>query len=404
MIIDSPNTEASQYFQVLQRFFNYYRIPLSVISHTGETLYCFPDTDFGYVIPPHLIQLEVNRYHESNLDPLTPFMYSTPYNSLIAIIPLGDDKLLFVGPAFSQPFSISKAENVPSDLFSKPDLKNLERITSKLPLSDESYMADALSMLVLILHYKEIQPRNIIAANKLSIDQRTLLNTNNIIEQEYEKLLVFETQVEYFIESGKMENLEQVWKAFSVSVKGDLTEYLYTEHHFMIPLISSARQAALKTGAPREQVLSIFHSAISQIASRGSLSVNLRIIERTTYEMCSLVKKNKNMPFRTDVCLQCEKYIDEHLAWKITASDLAEHCGVDRSLIFDIFRKNYNVSLNEYIQQEKIRRAKLLLTHSDMPVSEIASILGYCSSSYFSKVFLEYAGTTPAKFRNSASF
>ncbi len=390
-----------QYYSVLKRFFTYFRIPLSVVNAQGETLYCFPQTEMGYIVPKNIIHEELDRYEEHYLDLYTPLMRNTPYNSMIAILGLPDANYLFVGPCFSLPFSADKANQIISDIYPIPELMKLQLITSKLPIVDEYYIADALSLLVLTVHYKDLPAEDIIQANHLIHFDRTVLQTNNMIEKEYGTLLQFELQIQYCIEHGKTENLERVWESFSVSIKENFQEYLYTELHFMIPLISSARQAALRSGAPQEEVLSIFHSAISHISSRGSMSVNLRTIERATYDMCNLVKKNKTMPFRSDVCLKCERYIDEHLTDKITATLLAEYCGVDRSLIFDIFRRNYNISLTEYIQQEKMRRAKMLLAHSTYPVSEIASILGYCSSSYFSKVFSKYCGSTPADFRNS---
>ncbi len=392
-----------QYFPVLKRFFTYFRIPLSVVNGQGETLYCFPQTDMGYIVPKNIIREELDRYEEQYHDLYTPVMRNTPYNSMIAILSLPDANYLFAGPCFSLPFSADKANQIISDIYPRNELEKLQHITSRLPIVDEHYIADALSLLVLTIHYKDLPAADIIQANNLVPSSKTVLQTNNLIEKEYGTLLDFELQIQYCIEHGKPEELERVWESFSVSIKENFQEYLYTEIHFMIPLISSARQSALRSGAPKEEVLSIFHSAISHISSRGSVSVNLRTIEMATYDLCNLVKKNKTMPFRSDVCLKCERYIDEHLTEKITAAMLADYCGVDRSLIFDIFRKNYDISLTEYIQQEKLRRAKMLLLHSTYPVSEIASILGYCSSSYFSKVFNRHCGTTPADFRNAGT-
>ena len=94
-------------------------------------------------------------------------------------------------------------------------------------------------------------------------------------------------------------------------------------------------------------------------------------------------------------------YIDDHISEKITAADIARHCGVDRSLIFDIFRKNYNLSLTDYIQKTRIRRAKVLLIHSRASIAEIATSLGFGSASYFSKVFSSFCGCTPKEYKKN---
>lgn len=387
------------FFYLLKRFFNYYRLPLSVINDKGKTLYCFPQEAGKYILPPAIMLKELNYYYVSHIDHYIPFLINAPYDSFIAIIPLPNKEFLFVGPSFSRPFSLSKIAKFTNKTVKKADFAKLQEITMRLPLVDEGYLTDALSFLALLIHHKEITPQEILSANNITNNPKTVFDVSHIIEVEYEELLLFEAQVQSYVQAGQDKALSKLWKEFSVSVKEEVMEYMYSEHHLMIPLLSSARHAALLGGAPREDVISIFHSTISQISSRGSLSVNLKTVERATYDLCELVKKNKSIPFRTDLCMKCEHYIDEHLEEKITASDIAEYCGVDRSLVFDIFRKNYNISLTEYIQKEKMRRAKVLLLHSTIPISEIASSLGFCSGSYFSKVFCSYFNCKPTEYR-----
>ncbi len=386
-------------YLLLKRFFNYYRLPLSVINKNGETLACFPSEDVSYILPPELMREEIKQYHNSGLSEGIPFLAHAPYDSFIAIVPLPNQDYLFIGPAFSRPFSLMRISHLSNDVLTRKELLQIQEITRRLPLVDEAFLSDALSLLVLFIHSRDVSADEILYANNMTYREKTIFNSSHIIEDEYEALLLFESQVQDFIREGKTIALTHLWRNFSASVKEDYKEYLYTEHHLMIPLLSSARLAALAGGATKEEVVTIFHTAISQISSRGSLSVNLKTVERATLDLCNLVQKNKSIPFRTDLCIKCEQYIDTHIAEKITASDLAEHCGIDRSLVFDIFQNNYNISLTEYIQNERMRRAKIMLIHSSIPVSEIASSLGYCSSSYFSKVFYEHFQCKPMKYR-----
>ncbi|MCR4612035.1 MAG: AraC family transcriptional regulator [Lachnospiraceae bacterium] len=387
------------YFYLLKRFFNYYRLPLSIVNEKGESLYCFPAEVKNYILPKSIIEEEINRYHQSSIDYYTPFLAHTPYNSFISIIPLQTDGYLFVGPSFSRPFSANRASGFTKFGLSKKDLNRIHNITKSLPLVDEAYLTDAISLLVLLIHYKEVTPQEILDANNLTISQKSVFETSHIIDGEYEDTLLFEKQLEDAIEEGNDTWLTGLWQNFSSSVKEDFLEYMYSEHHLMIPLLSSARQAALKGGASQMDVIALFHSTISQISSRGSLSVNLKTVERATFELCNLVKRNKTIPYRADLCVRCEEYIDEHLGSKITASDIANYCKIDRSMVFDIFRKNYNMSLTEYITNTKMNRAKTILHHSNIPISEISSTLGYCSSSYFSKTFYTHFKCTPTEYR-----
>lgn len=388
------------YFYLLKRFFNYYRLPLSIINDEGDTLYSFPNESSGYILPANVIKNELNSYKKSHLDYYTPFLAHAPYNSFISIIPLQTEGYLFVGPSFSRPFTLAnEIHHYAIDNLSEDDILKIQNITKNLPLVDETYLSDAISLLVLLIHYEEVTPEKILKANNLTNSQKSVYETSHIIESEYEDLLLFEKQVQDLIEEGNDNALSNLWANFSTSIKEDFLEYMYSEHHLMIPLLSSARQAAISGGALESDVLSVFHSTISQISSRGSLSVNLKNVERSTIELCRLVKKNKSIPFRMDICVKCAEYIDNHISEKITASKIAKYCGVDRSLIFDIFRNNYNMSLTDYIQELRMKRAKTLLVHSSAPISAIASSLGYCSSSYFSKKFYAYYNCTPTDYR-----
>ncbi len=387
------------YYYLLKRFFNYYRLPLSVINGDGDTFFSFPAELSGHILPKSIIKRELDHYQNSHLDYYTPFLSHAPYNSFISIIPLQTTGYLFVGPSFSRPLTEHDALQYHVDGLTSEDLINIKKATGNLPLVDESYLADAISLLVLLIHYEEVTPEQILKANNLTTNHNPVFNSSHITENENEDLMLFETQVEAFIQDGNEQALVNLWSNFASSIKEDFLEYMYSEHHLMIPLLSSARRAAIRAGAAPMSIISIFHSTISQISTRGSLSVNLKNVERATIEMCQLVRKNKSIPFRADLCAKCEAYINDNITNKITASDIAKHCGIDRSLVFDIFRNNYNMSLTEYINEVKMKRAKTLLLHSSISVSEIASSLGYCSSSYFTKKFSSYYNSTPSAFR-----
>lgn len=55
----------------------------------------------------------------------------------------------------------------------------------------------------------------------------------------------------------------------------------------------------------------------------------------------------------------------------------------------------------EYIAKRRIQAAKELLTGSDITIDEIAAATGFCSASYFCKLFKRYEGITPSYFRNA---
>ncbi len=73
---------------------------------------------------------------------------------------------------------------------------------------------------------------------------------------------------------------------------------------------------------------------------------------------------------------------------------------------YEKMRKLFKVSMGISPAQYRLRRRldearRLLLTHREMPINEIAAILGYTNVYEFSAQFKKFTGLPPGKFRNS---
>jgi AraC-like DNA-binding protein len=65
------------------------------------------------------------------------------------------------------------------------------------------------------------------------------------------------------------------------------------------------------------------------------------------------------------------------------------------------FKREYGISPVNYMIDCRIREGKRLLAETDLAPSQIASILGFSSSSYFSQTFRNVEGTTPTEYRKA---
>ena len=79
--------------------------------------------------------------------------------------------------------------------------------------------------------------------------------------------------------------------------------------------------------------------------------------------------------------------------------EVAQNVGVNNNKLQDGFRQLYSLTVNSYIQQTRMERAKELLQTSDISLSEIVDRIGLTSKSYFSKLFKEKYKTTPSDYR-----
>ncbi len=63
------------------------------------------------------------------------------------------------------------------------------------------------------------------------------------------------------------------------------------------------------------------------------------------------------------------------------------------------FKQSMGVSPNVYMIEQRIERAKKLLSETDLPIAEIALRVGFASQSHFTTAFRRLAWTTPKAFR-----
>ena len=109
---------------------------------------------------------------------------------------------------------------------------------------------------------------------------------------------------------------------------------------------------------------------------------------------------------RTDSgCRQCtvvKRYIDQHFKESLTLDQLSEAVHMNKYYLSHAFKREYGISPINYLISCRIEESKNLLAETDLSISQIALILGFSSSSYFSQVFHKAHGTSPMDFRQNS--
>ena len=90
-----------------------------------------------------------------------------------------------------------------------------------------------------------------------------------------------------------------------------------------------------------------------------------------------------------------ENYADMDLA----RSRIAAHVAVSESYLTRIFRRDLGIAPRDYLTRYRVGRAKELLRLTNHTITEIANLVGYNDSAYFSRVFHQETGRSPLTFR-----
>ena len=102
---------------------------------------------------------------------------------------------------------------------------------------------------------------------------------------------------------------------------------------------------------------------------------------------------------KDSLILQIEKYVDEHLEQPLSVGDVADAMYMNPDYLSRVFKSKKGIALKEYILEEKMHAAQVLLQTTNLPISIIASKLGYDNYSYFSQVYRKVMGVSPTSER-----
>ena len=92
-------------------------------------------------------------------------------------------------------------------------------------------------------------------------------------------------------------------------------------------------------------------------------------------------------------------YIRRNIDKDLSRAEIADAIYLNPEYLSHLFKKETGASLNDYIVTEKMRAAQSLLSDTNIPVSLIATKVGYSNFSYFSQVFKKYTGMSPVEYR-----
>lgn len=153
---------------------------------------------------------------------------------------------------------------------------------------------------------------------------------------------------------------------------------------------------------------SSYTSLIQSILDANHLTV-ANEIKRVAYlyEILSMVIETQAASRNADGSYDYsgDAYVDYALQYikvnykTIKVGDIAAYVGIDRSYLTSLFKKNLNVSPQQYLISFKLSEAAKLLKTTDLSVSEVAEAVGYDDSGNFSRVFKQTYGVTPQNYR-----
>lgn len=138
------------------------------------------------------------------------------------------------------------------------------------------------------------------------------------------------------------------------------------------------------------------YKKVTQISSNKLNSLNniINILVKSFWED-GLIKQNRSM-----LSIKIEEYISKHLSEKIYIHDICDKFYISKNSLYRLFHKEFNLTINEYILQQRLILSKQYLeNNSCISITQVSEMCGFTDYNYFIRQFKKMFNITPLKYK-----
>jgi AraC family transcriptional regulator len=141
-------------------------------------------------------------------------------------------------------------------------------------------------------------------------------------------------------------------------------------------------------------------SEFGQLEQQAALSAIIARVARLHATTSATVYRHKGGLSARQLRLLID-HINEHMGEPVTLEELANLAKISQSHLCQAFRQSTGSTPHQYHIARRIDRARLLLAETDLPIADIALIVGYGDQSQFGVAFRKSVGISPLAYRRN---
>ena len=153
-----------------------------------------------------------------------------------------------------------------------------------------------------------------------------------------------------------------------------------------------------------ERISEIF-IAIEEHYASGNPESDI-ILQSLILELIYLLEKSNSVPKTEHVPKKNNRkiiedtvsYINENLTANLSLESLAARANFSSVYFHKLFKSSTGKTLRDYIEEQRIKKSIILLTSSELTLTEIAYECGFSSQSYFSYAFKKRMKSSPREY------
>ena len=213
--------------------------------------------------------------------------------------------------------------------------------------------------------------------------------------------ITYERRMLALIRTGDTEGLQNFFMREIHGSVGNLAQDpLRHQKNLLVVSATLASRAAIEGGLSEDEAMELSDiyirrgeelfspEAISQLQYRMMLDYTRRVSEMTLHAPLSPILSG------------AVNYIRRNLSAPLDTVTLAKRFHVSRNHLDHKFKEELGTTPAKFVLEERLKRARVLLSETDKPLADIADYLGFSSQSHFQTRFKQAAGMTPMEYRS----
>lgn len=300
------------------------------------------------------------------------------------------DGTIIIGPYINYPYQLEVSDS---------SGKSLDKVVPIIKILQEKAIEN---ILISMINY-QVEDKNVIIIKE---DMKTEDTNKNCYIKEFDMSLInirerykIENQLLHYVSMGDINKASKfIGKDLVLDLNRFPDEPVRNSKNFAITMNTLLRKAVEKNNIEPYVLDSISDYFAKRIEKSNKINVVNSIFEEMIKEYCNLVNEYKTKGY-SKLVSNAINYIKLNFKYEISLSSIADELFVHPTYLAKKFKLETNKTISEYINEVRLKEAKMLLKTTEFKIEDIAYYVGYNDKKYFSKVFKKIYNQSPSNYR-----
>ena len=152
-------------------------------------------------------------------------------------------------------------------------------------------------------------------------------------------------------------------------------------------------------GADADRVFGYNYRALDELDGLDDINDVAHWMARIVRGFAGSVLRIPSTAVHTTALRKVLDYIDQTFRGRVTLEAAAGLAGISTGHLSRLFRREMGVTFSGYVRRVRVKHARELLVGTDLTLSDVAELCGFCDQSHLTLAFRRETATTPAEFR-----